>query len=345
MKTVSSASADIALLGDGIACSCLESGDGPLFIERVSQRLGVLDDFLAWIKATRSVLDRLICAHGGIVLRGFPINEAADFGAVVGLFPSFEGDYLGGVAPRARIAGQVMESTRLDKRVKLRLHSEMAYMQDYPARIAFFCKEVADVGGETIVADVRGLLQALPEALRNKVETQGIMTVRNFAPPSDELDPSVAHMDLRGWNIAFESDDPAVVEEVCKAKGLAVTWNDDRSLTLVNRTAATVVHPSTGQRLYRANLHSYTSTAVNEGMDAALIQRVRASQRHPSGTFLGSGEPLSGDEVSSFESYIEAHTRAWPWRNGDVMILDNLEMWHGRNPYEGSREVQVAMLA
>ena len=80
-------------------------------------------------------------------------------------------------------------------------------------------------------------------------------------------------------------------------------------------------------------------------MDAALLQRVRASQKRPSGTFLGSGEPLSGDEVASFERYIEAHTRAWPWRNGDVMILDNLEMSHGRNPCERSHEVQVAMLA
>ncbi len=345
MKTVSSASADIMLLGDGIACSCLESEGGPLFIERASARLGVLDGFLEWIGATRNVLDRLIRAHGGIVLRGFPISESAHFGALMGLFPSFEGDYLGGVAPRVRIAGQVMEATRLDKHVKLRLHSEMAYMQEFPARIAFFCQKAADVGGETIVADVRGLLEAIPESLRSKVEALGIMTVRNFAPPSNELDLSVAHMDLRGWNIAFESDDPSVVEEVCKAKGLAVTWNEDRSLTVVNQTPATVVHPHTGQRLYRANLHSYTSTAANEGMDAGLLQRVRASQKRPSGTFLGSGEALSGDEVASFERYLDAHTRAWPWRNGDVMILDNLEMWHGRNPYEGSREVQVAMLA
>lgn len=345
MKTASFASADTILLGEAVTCSCLELGEGPLFIEPVSERLRVLDGALELLAATRGVLDRLICTHGGIVLRGFPISEAAHFGALAGLFPSFEGNYLGGVAPRARIGGQVMESTRLDKHVKLRLHSEMAYMQDFPARIAFFCRKAAEVGGETIVADLRGLLLALPEKLRHKVEMLGVITVRNFAPPSRELDSSVAHMDLRSWNIAFESDEPAVVEEICKTKGLVVTWNEDKSLTVVNQTPATVVHPTTGQRLYRANLHSYTSTSVNEGMDAGLMERVRASQKRPSGTFLGNGEPLSADELASFDSYIEAHTLAWPWKNGDVMILDNLEMWHGRNPYEGSREVQVVMLA
>ena len=80
-------------------------------------------------------------------------------------------------------------------------------------------------------------------------------------------------------------------------------------------------------------------------MNAELVQRLRASQKRPTGTFFGNNEPLSTDELASFDHYIEAHTLAWPWQNGDLMILDNLEMWHGRNPYEGSREVLVAMLA
>lgn len=30
---------------------------------------------------------------------------------------------------------------------------------------------------------------------------------------------------------------------------------------------------------------------------------------------------------------------------GDIMLVDNLLMAHGRMPYEGSRDVQVALLA
>jgi alpha-ketoglutarate-dependent taurine dioxygenase len=41
---------------------------------------------------------------------------------------------------------------------------------------------------------------------------------------------------------------------------------------------------------------------------------------------------------------IDKATFSWPWRNGDVMILDNLQVWHGRNPYQGPRDVQVALL-
>lgn len=331
-------------LGDAVDCSSFAPGSPPLFIEprpgQLLTRAGMLD----WVARHRDALDRLICAHGGIVLRGFPIQETADFSALMDLFPSFSGDYRGGVAPRQRIAGQVMEATRLDHAVKLRLHSEMAYLREFPPRIAFFSRCTAPVGGETLIGDVRGLLDALPEALRQRLLEHGIMTVRNYAARSEALDASLAHMDLRGWNLAFATDDASEVEAICAHKGLQPFWNDDGSLTVVNRTDATSTHPQTGQRLYRANLHSYNAATVSQGLDQALAQQIRARQPRPSGTFLGNGEPLSLEDIGHFERLLDARTRAWPWRDGDVMVLDNLQTWHGRNPYEGQRDVQVAML-
>lgn len=344
MKANVMKSSNVADLGGGVTCFAFEAGGPPLFIEPVSGNLDTEAAFLAWVERCRPVLDDLICEYGGIVLRGFPVRDTEGFGALMACFPRFDGDYKGGVAPRKRIAGQVMEATRLDSAVLLRLHSEMAYLKNYPARIAFFSRKTADVGGETIIADVRGLLESLPAGLRRKIEQRGIMTVRNYAPRSDTLDASVPHMDLRGWNLAFETEDPAEVEKICQAKGLEPFWNEDSSLTVVNRTDASVVHPRTGVRLYRSNLHSYNSVTASQGMDQNLVRELRARQTHPTGTYLGDGEPLTLDEVHCFERFLNERTRAWTWRDGDVMILDNLETWHGRNPYQGSRDVQVAML-
>lgn len=331
-------------LGELVRCTAFEPGTPPLFIEPATDALKEREGLLQWARECRPTLDALICEYGGIVLRGFPISETAHFAALMALFPTFHGDYKGGVAPRMRVEGQVMEATRLDRAVRLRLHSEMAYLRDYPLRIAFFSRKAADIGGETIIGDVRGLLESLPQPLCKKLEEHGIMTVRNYAPRTAALDAAVPHMDLRGWNLAFETDDPAEVEEVCRSKGLEPLWNEDGSLTVINRTGAAAAHPKTGQLLYRSNLHSYNTVTVSEGLDAELVERIRASQKHPTGTFLGNGDPLTLDEVQHFEHFLDQRTRAWPWLDGDVMILDNLETWHGRNPYQGSRDVQVAML-
>ena len=336
---------DVPELGEAVQCSAFANNSPPLFIAPKAGQLDTSAAMLAWVQAHRQQLDALIVQFGGIVLRGFPITQTADFGAVMACFPTYEGDYRGGVAPRQHIAGQVMEATRLDKAVKLRLHSEMAYLRDFPPRIAFYSHTTAPIGGETIIADVRGLLDALPEALRERLLAHGIMTVRNYAPRSDALDQSVAHMDLRGWNLAFSTEDQAEVEALCQDKGLEPIWNADGSLTVLNHTDASSLHPRTGQRLYRSNLHSYNVATVSQGLDQALVQKIRASQARPTGTYLGNGEALTLEEIGHFERMLDARTRAWRWQDGDVMVLDNLETWHGRNPYDGPRNVQVAMLA
>ncbi|MNN04898.1 Taurine catabolism dioxygenase TauD, TfdA family [compost metagenome] len=331
-------------LGSDVHCHTLQAGRPPLFIEPCNDALRDRTTFRAWSARIRPVLDRLIVEHGGIVLRGFPIEETADFGNLAELFPAFSSGYAGGVAPRSTISGRVMEATRLAAPVRLTLHSEMAYMRDYPKRIAFFCRRASPVGGETIIGDMRTLVDELPAELVSKIERLGIRTTRNYGAKSDQLEQSVEIMESIGWNVAFGTDDPQKVEALCAERGLEPLWNDNGTLTVFNRTDPFVIHPQTGRRLYRSILHVYRADKRPEGENTELYEAIRKTQQHPSGTFLGNGGELSGQEVEAFEAIIDRHTHCWPWRNGDVMILDNLQVWHGRNPYEGPRDVQVALL-
>lgn len=330
---------DVPALGADVQCHELAPNRPPLFIEPRGAALRDRSSFRTWLNAVRPVLDDLIVTHGGIVLRGFPIVDTADFADFIEGFPPFEGGYAGGRAPRATVSGRVMEATRLSSVVRLALHSEMAYRRDYPGRVAFFSRKTAPVGGETLIGDIRNLVDEMDPVLVRKIETLGTRTAINFGPKATDQSASYGHMDQRGWNHAFETDNPEKVEAICAERGLQPIWNDDGSLTVLNVLDPFVCHPRTGKKLYRSILHM--KPQAEQGLDMEISK----TKKTPTGATLGDGNRLTAEEMAHIDALCDKVTYAWPWRDGDLMMLDNLQVWHGRNPYEGKRDVQVALLA
>ena len=212
-------------------------------------------------------------------------------------------------------------------------------MRDYPKRLAFFARRIARQSGETTIGDMRDLLQDLAPATVYKLRTHKVRMATNYGPRSEGLQSSYAHMDLRGWNQAFFTEDPQEVERLCAQKGLQPLWNADGSLTLLTQLEPFVTHPVTGQELYRSGIHMRPQSENEE-----LTRSIRARQQYPTGATLGNGEPLSPEELQHIDAACAARTVHWSWQAGDVMVVDNLQVWHGRNPYEGERETQVALL-
>ena len=63
----------------------------------------------------------------------------------------------------------------------------------------------------------------------------------------------------------------------------------------------------------------------------------------PFNTRFGNGDPIGEDVVQLINEVYEAHTAREPWQAGDLMLVDNIRTAHSREPYEGPREVVVAM--
>jgi hypothetical protein len=63
----------------------------------------------------------------------------------------------------------------------------------------------------------------------------------------------------------------------------------------------------------------------------------------PFTTRFGNGDPIGADVVRVINEAYEAHTAREPWQAGDLMLVDNIRTAHGREPFEGPREVLVAM--
>lgn len=324
----------------------------PLFIEPVATAFSDIDSFTNWLRVHRPQLDELLVLHGAIVFRGFPVASSRDFNAVVSEYDQFSGNYKGGATPRAQIEDKVYEATQIAGPLKIGLHQEMAYIARGPAKIAFFCRKKAEHGGETTIGDMRRITQILPSELRHKLETHGMLGVRNFAPPTtDGVESAGDHPDLRSWNFAFYADTKEQVEEECRAKDMEAIWRKDGGLAVRNHMPAFATHPVTGQSIYRSVLHTGNVLRMADGISTqeatrlnARLEAMFATQEIRTGFYLGDGSELSADEFMTLRRTFDAAEIAWTWHEGDVLLVDNLLTAHGRMPYSGSRDVQVALL-
>lgn len=124
--------------------------------------------------------------------------------------------------------------------------------------------------------------------------------------------------------------------------GMTPIWNDDGTLTLITNLEPFATHPVMGEAFYRVQTHANKAFETPDRM--AVTQALCTSQRIPSGHSMGNGEPLPDEDCERLAESYRAVTVAWPWQAGDVMILDNLIVTHGRNPYQGTRDTKVALL-
>lgn len=334
---------------DPVTVTPYEPGHGlPLFIEPVADVLaGSLDSAVSWFREAQDPLRERIAEAGAVVLRGFPVHTSADFGRLVEHLPSTEYGYIGGNTRRDAIEGRVMEATRLPSSEKITLHQEMAYMPEFPDMLAFFCRVPADTGGETILCDMRAVVDLIDQDLVAGVRRLGVLYVRNFRAPESATGDPLLDSYHKTWVEAFWTQNRDEVSESCRSLGLEHIWESDGSLTTKFRTAGLVPHPLTGQETWFNHVHAMSfirGSIGDQHLSAHEAFYPGSDMREPFQVFFGDGSEIPEDAIRSIYPVLDRLTVAFPWRHGDVLLVDNIATAHGRNPFTGDRDVQVALI-
>jgi alpha-ketoglutarate-dependent taurine dioxygenase len=318
----------------------------PLWIEPEGGTLVTsMSAFARWMADNHQAIEAALLSFGAIVWRGFPVSKTDDFLAAMAGFVPFSKGYAGGTSDGKAIKGAAMEATRTPPHVYIQLHQEMSYLPGYPRALAFFCKQACDSGGETVICDMRGLLEQIPEPTRRKFETLGARYVRNLR--SAEVDDWRADPELRHntWQYWFDSEDRAVISAQLEERGTQYRWNADGSLSFWNNQPATTLHPVSKEPLYFNQLNSQIWNRHTIGEErAALFNRLYGDHTdRPYAVAFGNGDPVTEEDYLAVRDVFEARKIAFAWRAGDIMLLDNHLVAHGRHPFTGERDVQVML--
>ena len=254
-----------------------------------------------------------------------------------------------GATPRKVIEGQVYESTRLPAPFKIGLHQEKAYMPDYPRLLAFYCKVASHTGGETPLSDMREVTRRLDPELLERFRSRGIMYRRNFSAaegPADASSAAPVGEYHRTWRDAFTTDDPAQVEISCRERKLDFEWLADGSITVSHVGPATVIHARTGKEVWfnQATTHHLNARALGNLTFRHMQRAYRDRAAYPYEIRFGDGAPITLEDLTPVYDAIDAEETAFPWQPGDLLLIDNISVAHGRNPFRGKRDIQVAMM-
>jgi len=296
-----------------------------------------------WVSDNRSRIDEYIHQAGVLLVRGFDIADAAAFRAVAASVRPALRNYIGGDSPRKDVTEKVYTSTEYPAHLDVLLHNELSYAGWFPQRVFFGCIVAALSGGETQVADGRVLYQSIKPSIKNRFEHKGITYLQHLW---DEHGTPGAG---KSWQQTFESDHKAEVEQYLIKSNIKYQWTELGLRTSATKPAVRT-HPETGEKCWhnQANQWHRDLTSVKDSVSGfsqgpTEVDTCAGEESLGNHVIYGDGSQIDPADLEHISEVSKQHEILFPWCQGDVMIIDNILMMHGRKPFSGPREIVVAM--
>jgi alpha-ketoglutarate-dependent taurine dioxygenase len=287
-------------------------------------------DLAAWAGSNRGWIAEQLDRVGALLFRGFEIATPDAFERTVvaacgSLLPYHERS-----SPRRHVQGHVYTSTEHPAHQPIFFHNENSYQHRFPGRLAFGCLEPADRGGETPISHCGRALRRIPAEVRARFLARGWMCVRNYR----------TGLGL-SWQEVFQTASAAEVEAHCRQEGLSCVWRGDRLSTRAVRPAI-AAHARTRQLSWFNHAAFFHLSTLEPDVREGLLRQV-PEEELPAQTYYGDGRAIEPEALEAIRGAYAAEAVALPWQRGDLLLIDNILVAHGRTPFAGRRTVLVAM--
>lgn len=299
----------------------------PLLIQPAIKGL----DLRAWVHDNQEYVKAQLLQYGAVLFRGFHIAGLEEFEAVAKAVSGELLEYRFRASPRSQVRGNIYTSTDYPPEYSIFPHNEHSYSPVFPAKIFFFCVTSAKEGGETPIGSNRDILRYIDPEVRDRFIEKKILYVRNYG-------------DGFGlpWQTVFQSEDRAVVEEYCRANGITAEWKSDDRLMTSQVGPAVIKHPQSGEMVWFNHATFFHVSTLEPTVRDGLLASFKEEDL-PNNTYYGDGSPIEPDVLEHLREAYARSMMAFPWQEGDLMMLDNILAVHARAPFVGPRKIVVAM--
>lgn len=320
-----------------------------------------LDYLKEYVKENKTNLRDAMTKYGAVIFRGFDVKTPQEFEDIALLIePNLKNEYLG-TSPRNAVTKYTFTASEIPQFFPVPQHIEMSFLPNGRPDILFFsCIKASETGGETPLCDFSKVAEDLDPQTKKKFEEKGVIYYRNYCGPNEtKIDP----WKLKNWPEIFGTKDKKVVESVCKKDEIKVEWRKNDSLQLTNRMPAFSKHPISGKQVWCNHSQVFhPSQASGEyqriskktkiwwhfvlafllGIVLVIRKLFQKEEEQGMNTFYGDGKVVPNADMEKVRDAIWKNMVVYPWKNGDIVMIDNLRISHGRLPFTGARSILVA---
>jgi hypothetical protein len=294
--------------------------------------------------ANREAILQQLEDTGAIWLRGYDLMKSKEgfqrFYEALELEPCQ--DPLASVGARAVVdkKGAMYEAVNKPSRAKffVGMHNESTFKRTNRVG-AFVCFKRATKGGEFLLLDGRKALADMdPEVLKPLYE-RGVRFSNAELPFFDFLRSTPAPVKDTLMPVFKGVADVAVGAKIDME--LDLKWAEDekdglRLMAFSPPQSPVNRHPATGDPAWFCNVHSH-SRYLRDTRDGDLPETSGASKLNRTDMFYGDGTPIPREHLEHIDEVTMRNLVYVPMEEGDVVLVDNYQVMHGRDVFEGER--------
>lgn len=290
-----------------------------------------MPEVLTWVASEANALKGQLATIGTVLFRGFPISNPEDFDAFSAAFGYGDFTYAESLSNAVRInfTPRVFTANEAPPDVEIFLHHEMAQTPLSPEKIFFCCLSAAEEGGATPVCRSDWLYASFKQKHPQWAEQFSRLGLKYKIQMPAEAD--IDSGQGRSWASTLSVNTVQEAEDRLKALGYSWRWEKDGSLI-----TTTPVMPAVKQ------LPDGSESFYNQVLAAHLGWKPVGEEQEKPLTF-GNGEPIPEEALVEIARIAEKYVLALEWQDGDVALVDNHRVMHGRYPFSGSRKRSVVV--
>jgi alpha-ketoglutarate-dependent taurine dioxygenase len=268
---------------------------------------------------------------GAVLMRGFSVGGVDGFESAVRTLSGEPLSYTERSSPRTSVKGNVYTSTDYPPTEEIFFHNENSYQTSWPMALSFYCMQPPREQGATPLSDTRQVLRALDPSVREEFARRGWMLVRNFD----------AEVGLP-WQVVFNTEDREEVSRYCAANAIDAEWQTGGRLRTTAVRAAVHRHPRTGDEVWFNHAAFFHLSTLPPDTQEGL-RELFSREDLPSNTYFGDGSPIPDDVMEHVRTCYRSASVRFDYRDGDVLVIDNMLTAHAREPFTPPRKIVVAM--